>query len=356
MSKLNLAIIFGGKSTEHEISILSAKSILKHLDRSAFNLSVIKIDTAGHWWLIDESNLDVDAAGEPVTLVPGSPKAQLISLKNGSVIDTLDVAFPVLHGVFGEDGTIQGYFKMVDLAFVGCDVLAASSCMDKDVTKRLLRDAGINIAPYLMATDNRIPSFEQVESELSMPVFIKPANLGSSVGVYKVKTKAEYDEKIKMALTYDHKVLIEQLIVGKEVECSVLGNEEPKASLPGEIVTNTDFYDFESKYIDSNASKTQIPASITEEQISEVRSVAVKAYQTMGCQGLARVDFFVTVDGEILINEINTLPGFTNISMYPKMWEATGIGYSELLSLLIELAINKHKSDASLNVKAREVK
>ncbi|MBO6495262.1 MAG: ATP-grasp domain-containing protein, partial [Roseivirga sp.] len=164
------------------------------------------------------------------------------------------------------------------------------------------------------------------------------------------------DEKIKMALTYDHKVLIEQLIVGKEVECSVLGNEEPKASLPGEIVTNTDFYDFESKYIDSNASKTQIPASITEEQISEVRSVAVKAYQTMGCQGLARVDFFVTVDGEILINEINTLPGFTNISMYPKMWEATGIGYSELLSLLIELAINKHKSDASLNVKAREVK
>lgn len=355
MSKQNLAIIFGGKSTEHEISILSAKSILKHLDRSGFNLSVIKIDTSGHWWLMDENNLD-DNSGVPVTLIPGKPKTELISLKDGSLITTLDVAFPVLHGVFGEDGTIQGLFKMVDLAFVGCDVLAASSCMDKDVTKRLLRDSGINVAPYLIATNQHIPSFEEVENELSMPVFIKPANLGSSVGVYKVSDKAEYDEKIRQALGYDHKVLIERLIIGKEVECSVLGNEEPKASLPGEIITNTDFYDFESKYVDSNASRTQIPASITEEQIDVVRETAVKAYQTMSCQGLARVDFFVTTDGEVMINEINTLPGFTNISMYPKMWEASGIGYSELLSLLIELAINKHEKDAVLNVTAREVK
>lgn len=355
MSKQNLAIIFGGKSTEHEISILSAKSILKHLDRSGFNLSVIKIDTSGHWWLMDENNLD-DNSGVPVTLIPGKPKTELISLKDGSLITTLDVAFPVLHGVFGEDGTIQGLFKMVDLAFVGCDVLAASSCMDKDVTKRLLRDSGINVAPYLIATNQHVPSFEEVENELSMPVFIKPANLGSSVGVYKVSNKAEYDEKIRQALGYDHKVLIERLIIGKEVECSVLGNEEPKASLPGEIITNTDFYDFESKYVDSNASRTQIPASITEEQIDVVRETAVKAYQTMSCQGLARVDFFVTTDGEVMINEINTLPGFTNISMYPKMWEASGIGYSELLSLLIELAITKHEKDAVLNVTAREVK
>lgn len=355
MSKQNLAIIFGGKSTEHEISILSAKSILKHLDRSGFNLSVIKIDTFGHWWLMDENNLD-DNSGVPVTLIPGKPKTELISLKDGSLITNLDVAFPVLHGVFGEDGTIQGLFKMVDLAFVGCDVLAASSCMDKDVTKRLLRDSGINVAPYLIATNQHIPSFEEVENELSMPVFIKPANLGSSVGVYKVSDKAEYDEKIRQALGYDHKVLIERLIIGKEVECSVLGNEEPKASLPGEIITNTDFYDFESKYVDSNASRTQIPASITEEQIDVVRETAVKAYQTMSCQGLARVDFFVTKDGEVMINEINTLPGFTNISMYPKMWEASGIGYSELLSLLIELAITKHEKDAVLNVTAREVK
>ncbi|WP_420386164.1 D-alanine--D-alanine ligase [Roseivirga sp.] len=356
MSKQNLAIIFGGKSTEHEISILSAKSILKHLDRSPFNLYVIKIDTAGHWWLIDENQIDTDQAGTRVSLIPGSPKTELISLVDGQVITTLDVAFPVLHGVFGEDGTIQGLFKMADLAFVGCDVLAASSCMDKDVTKRLLRDADINIAPYLMATNQSIPSYNQVEKELGMPVFIKPANLGSSVGVYKVSSESAYNEKIRQALTYDHKVLIEQLIIGKEVECSVLGNEDPKASLPGEIITNTDFYDFESKYVDSNASSTQIPASITENQIDEVRKIAVKAYQTMGCQGLARVDFFVTQEGEIMINEINTLPGFTNISMYPKMWEATGIGYQELLSLLIELALTKHEKDASLNIKAREVK
>lgn len=355
MSKQNLAIIFGGKSTEHEISILSAKSILKHLDRSGFNLSIIKIDTSGHWWLMDEEKLD-ENSGIPVTIIPGKPVTELISLKDGSVITTLDVAFPVLHGVFGEDGTIQGLFKMVDLAFVGCDVLAASSCMDKDVTKRLLRDSGINVAPYLIATNQYIPSSDEVEKELSMPVFIKPANLGSSVGVYKVSNKAEYDEKIRQALGYDHKVLIERLIIGKEVECSVLGNEEPKASLPGEIITNTDFYDFESKYVDSNASRTQIPASITEEQIDVVRETAVKAYQTMSCQGLARVDFFVTTEGEVMINEINTLPGFTSISMYPKMWEASGIGYSELLSLLIELAITKHEKDAALNVTAREVK
>ncbi len=356
MSKQHLAIIFGGKSTEHEISILSAKSILKHLDRSNYELFVIKIETSGHWKLLNEHEIDIPNAGQLVTLVPGDPNAKLISLADGSLITTLDVAFPVLHGLFGEDGTIQGLFKMVDLAFVGCDVLAASSCMDKDITKRLLRDAGINIAPYMIATNQYIPDYNDVENDLGSPVFIKPANLGSSVGVFKVSGKQEYDLKIKEALKYDHKVLIEQSIYGKEVECSVLGNDEPKASLPGEIITNTDFYDFESKYVDSNASSTQIPASITEEQIDAVRKIAVKAYQAMTCQGLARVDFFVTKEGEILINEINTLPGFTSISMYPKMWEASGIGYAELLNLLIELAISKHEKDAALNVKAREVK
>ncbi|GHE69313.1 MULTISPECIES: D-alanine--D-alanine ligase family protein [Roseivirga] len=352
----NLAIVFGGKSTEHEISILSAKSILKHLDRSQYSLFIIKIDTSGHWYLIQETEIDDKQAGREVVLVPGSPKARLIAVENGELITTLDVAFPVLHGLFGEDGTIQGLFKMVDLAFVGCDVLDAAACMDKDVTKRLLRDAGIHVAPYLMASPQHIPTFETVEAELGLPVFIKPANLGSSVGVFKINSATEYKEKLKVALSYDHKVLIEQQIVGKEVECSVLGNEEPKASLPGEIITNTEFYDFESKYVDSNASSTQIPASITDEQIEIVRETAVKAYQVMGCHGLARVDFFVTSAGEILINEINTLPGFTNISMYPKMWEATGIGYAELLDLLIELALNKHEKDAALNVMAREVK
>lgn len=356
MSKQHLAIIFGGKSTEHEISILSTKSILKHLNKSNYELFVIKIETSGHWKLIVENEIDTPNAGQKVALVSGDPKTRLISLADGSLITTLDVAFPVLHGLFGEDGAIQGLFKMVDIAFVGCDVLAAAACMDKDVTKRLLRDAGINIAPYMIATPQLIPTYEEVEKQLGSPVFIKPANLGSSVGVFKVSGKDAFQEKIQEALKYDHKVLIEQSIYGKEVECSVLGNEEPKASLPGEIITNTDFYDFESKYIDSNASSTQIPASISEEQIEIIRETAVKAYQTMTCQGLARVDFFVTNDGDILINEINTLPGFTNISMYPKMWEASGIGYAELLDLLIELAVTKHEKDAVLNVKARELK
>lgn len=354
MSKLQLAIIFGGKSTEHEISILSTQSILKYIDRSAFDIHLLKIDARGHWWLVEEKSIHT-TIGTPVTLIPGVPKTKIIDLNNGKTIGALDVAFPVLHGVFGEDGTIQGYFKMVDIPFVGCDVLASSTCMDKDVTKRLLRDAGINVVPYLIAKSSRIPSATKIEQELGWPVFIKPANLGSSVGVYKVKNAREYQEKIEMALTYDHKVLIEKEAVGKEVECSVLGNEEPKASLPGEVITTTDFYDFESKYVDAESSKTQIPASIREDQIAEVRATATKAYECMGCQGLARVDFFITEEDEVYVNEINTLPGFTNISMYPKMWEASGIEYTELLSLLIELALNKHEKDAKLNIQAKSL-
>lgn len=354
MSKLQLAIIFGGKSTEHEISILSTQSILKYIDRTAFDLHLLKIDTNGHWWLVEENSIQT-TLGTPVTLVPGVPKTKLIDLNNGKTIGFLDVVFPVLHGVFGEDGTIQGFFKMVDIPFVGCDVLASSTCMDKDVTKRLLRDSGISVVPYIVAKVTKIPSASKVEQELGWPVFIKPANLGSSVGVYKVKNTEDYQEKIKLALTYDHKVLIEKEALGKEVECSVLGNEEPKASLPGEVITSTDFYDFESKYLDAESSRTQIPASITDDQIEEVRTTAIKAYKCMGCQGLARVDFFVTKDDEVYINEINTLPGFTNISMYPKMWEASGIEYTQLLSLLIELALNKHEKDAKLNIKAKSL-
>lgn len=352
MTRKKLALIFGGKSTEHEISILSAKSILKHIDQNTYEVQLIKIDTNGHWWLTSEKDMD-QVMGTPITLVPGVPKTKIIDLNDGKTLGILDVAFPILHGLFGEDGTIQGHFKMIDLPFVGCDVLASSSCMDKDVTKRLLRDAGIAVAPYLVATDLHQPDAEEIEKALEWPVFIKPANLGSSVGVYKVSNTDEYRKKLSEALTYDHKILIEKEIRGKEVECSVLGNDQPKSSIPGEVITSTEFYDFESKYVDAAASRTQIPADISDEESRMVREIALKAYQCLGCQGLARVDFFIIESGEVMINEINTMPGFTNISMYPKMWEATGIPYQELLSLLIELAMNKHEKDAALNVKAQ---
>lgn len=352
MSKLNLAIIFGGKSTEHEISILSTTSILEKINADKYNISLIHIDIAGQWSLVE----DIDCSNpKDIVLTPGERGASVLSTDNGESLGDIDVAFPVLHGVFGEDGTIQGLFKMMNVAFVGCDVMAASACMDKDMTKRVLRDAGIGITPYALATPKNQPDFKTLEKDLGTPLFIKPANLGSSVGVFKVESEEQYNEKIQEALTYDSKILIEKTIVGKEVECAVLGNEQPKASLPGEIVMNSDFYDFESKYVDENASSTLVPADISDDQIEEVRVAAVKAYAAMGCEGLSRVDFFVTDDGEILLNEINTLPGFTNVSMYPKMWEATGIPYSELLDLLIELGLERYKKQQALKIVAQAV-
>lgn len=353
MSKLNLAIVFGGKSTEHEISLLSTRSILSHINEEKYNISLIHIDIKGNWSL---KNAIDDESSTPISLVPGSKSAVLIDLNSGEQLGSVDVAFPVLHGLFGEDGTIQGLFKMMNVAFVGCGVMASSACMDKDMTKRILRDAGIGIAPYAIATPSLKPSFQVLEKHLGIPMFIKPANLGSSVGVFKVSTAEEYAEKLEEALTFDPKVLIEKAIIGKEVECAVLGNDKPKASLPGEVLTSTDFYDFESKYVDKEASSTRVPADITDAQIETVRTTALKAYKAMGCEGLSRVDFFVTDDGDILINEINTIPGFTSISMYPKMWEATGIPYPELIDLLIELGIERYNQEQALRIVAREVK
>ncbi len=353
MSKLQLAIVFGGKSTEHEISLLSTRSILREIDKDKYDISLVRIAINGNWFLVDT----VDAIESiPITLIPSKYGTSILAIETGQIIKTIDVAFPILHGVFGEDGTIQGYFRMMNVAFVGCDVMASSACMDKDLTKRILRDAGIGIAPYMVATPEYKPDFAKVEKALGLPLFIKPANLGSSVGVFKVENESEYNEKLKEALTYDYKVLIEKAIVGKEIECAVLGNEKPKASLPGQVIMNSEFYDFESKYVNKDASSTQVPAQLPDDQLEVIRSMSIKAYQAMGCEGLSRVDFFVTNDGEILINEINTIPGFTNISMYPKMWEATGISYPELIDILIELGLERYKRDNQLKIVAQEVK
>lgn len=355
MTKTRVAFIFGGRSTEHEISKLSTASILEKIDRQQYDLSLIKIDIEGKWWLFKGLDINDSSEAEKIRLDKHEESVGCFSFE-GKLLSQIDVFFPVLHGTYGEDGTIQGLFRMLDVAFVGCDVLASANCMDKDFTKRVLRDAGIGIAPYMLANKQKQPTFTEVEKELGLPVFLKPANLGSSVGVYKVDNEADYQNRLAEGLTLDTKVLIEQEIIGREIECAVLGNENPKASLPGEILMNSEFYDFESKYVDSNASSTRIPAEISETETETIRQAAVKAYTATNCEGLARVDFFLTREGEIMINEINTLPGFTNVSMYPKMWEATGIAYEELLNILIELAIERQERYRNLKVFAKEVK
>ncbi|MGW8121865.1 D-alanine--D-alanine ligase family protein [Roseivirga echinicomitans] len=355
MSKIRVAVVFGGRSTEHEISLISAQGILKNINRDLYQVIPLKIDIRGRWFL--QKSEDVHSKqNTPITLTQGDKGAAILENGTGKILQEIDIVFPVLHGVFGEDGTIQGMLKMLDVAFVGCGVLASSTCMDKDVTKRLLRDANIAIAPYVCATWTHQPSFEKVEQELGLPLFIKPANLGSSVGVHKVNSKTEFESALKDALTYDSKVLIEQNINGREIEVAVMGNEKPQASLPGEIVNTSGFYDFESKYVSKDASSIHIPAKLKEDEIIELRETAKKAYTTLGCEGLARVDFFISSDGTIMINEINTLPGFTPISMYPKMWEATGVGYSELIELLIQFGLERFEREQQLKIVAREVK
>lgn len=352
MTKLKVALIFGGKSTEHTISIRSVRGILGQINKDKYDLCLVKIDLSGHWWLLPGLDPDSTEGLQPVTLIPGG---KLLNTANASTEQQVDLAFPVLHGIFGEDGTIQGHFKMANIAFAGCGVASSAACMDKDITKRLLRDAGIGIAPYLCATTtNRYSYAEACKALDTNTLFLKPASLGSSVGIHKVKNEEEYQAGIKDGLAYDKKVIIEPNIVGREIECAVLGNEEPRASYPGEIVMEENsFYDFESKYISKEAAKLHIPAQLSEDQISQMRQMACKAFSTCGCEGLARVDFFVKANGEMIINEINTLPGFTEISMYPKMWDATGIAYSELLDILIELGMERFRQEQVLKITAQ---
>lgn len=350
MSRLKVALIFGGKSTEHSISVRSTKGIMSGINRDNYLLWLIRIDQEGNWWLLKGLDPEETKEATPMTLIPGETGARMTSTASGKLLGNLDLVFPVLHGTFGEDGTIQGLFKMVNVAFVGCGVASSAACMDKDITKRLLRDADIGIAPYLCATQTHKVSYHQAVKELgSETLFLKPACLGSSVGVHKVKNEAEYNAGLADGFKYDFKVIIEPNIIGREIECAVLGNENPKSSYPGEIVMEGDsFYDFESKYISKKAAQLQIPAQMPCEQMAQMRDMACRAFLACGCEGLARVDFFLKENGEIIVNEINTLPGFTEISMYPKMWEATGMDYAKLLDSLIELGRKRYEREKAI--------
>ena len=348
---MKVAVIFGGLSTEHDVSVVSGTSVIKNLNKEKYDILPIYIDTDGTWYKYTKNinKIDILPIGEKIK--------ELEKIENVmGVLKAQDVIFPVLHGLYGEDGTIQGLFELLKVPYVGCGVLASCACMDKVYTKVVLDKAGIRQAKseyvrkyndkYIYVDKNfneKTCSLDEickiVENTLKYPMFIKPSNSGSSVGVNKANTREELKSAIDFASKYDKKILIEQGIFGHEVECAVLGNEEVIASSVGEIKSADEFYDFDSKYINSE-SKTVIPAEIPEEKIEEIRRIAIKAFKAVDGKGLSRVDFFVENEtGNVILNEINTMPGFTNISMYPKLFEHAGIKYSKLLDKLIEFAI-----------------
>ncbi len=349
--KINIAIIFGGKSAEHEVSIRSAQSVLRSINKSKYNLLLIGIDKDGGWHCFDEEEL---LSGKQLfssknvdnTIISIEGKNFLVKRDNNT--EKIDLVFPLLHGPFGEDGTLQGFLKLFNIPFVGASVIGSAIGMDKDVAKRLLQEAKIPTAKFLVCKKKEAISFEEIQEKLGLPFFIKPANLGSSVGISKVKNQDEFMPAVELAFAYDNKILIEEFIEGKEIECAVLGNEKPIASVPGEIIPNHEFYSYEAKYLDENGAALVIPAKLSESIVKEVQKLALKTFAVLCCEGMGRVDFFITSDNKVIVSEINTIPGFTAISMYPKLWEYSGISYTELIDKLIELAIQRHKLENKL--------
>lgn len=360
MSKLNLAILVGGKSTEHEISLRSGRSIIQALNKDKYNISIIGIDKCGKWFLYEDENfLDNADDNKKICLKPSTNqvyldtdgnKTYLHSKDNDNELGQIDVVFPALHGAYGEDGMVQGLLRAVNVAFVGVDLLSSAVGMDKDIAKRLWRDAGIPIAKFAIVTPSNKSSinYDSLVSELGKVMFVKPANAGSSVGVHKVTNASEFTEAVEDALQYDRKLLVEEAITGIEVECAILGNDNPKASVIGGIVPTDKFYSYDAKYISTTGAKTMIPVPMEESLSKLIQETAIKAYTCIGAEGLSRVDFFLKEDNSIILNEINTLPGFTNISMYPKLWEASGIPYSDLLDKLVDLGIERHRDIKNL--------
>jgi D-alanine-D-alanine ligase len=357
---MNLAVIIGGKSPEHTISLRSGRSVINALDKSKYEITVIGIDKSGQWNLMDgndflihpddNKNISLKPSKTSVFLETDGKKTWLINRNSNSKIKIIDIAFPVLHGAYGEDGIIQGLFRSVNLAFVGVDIMASAVGMDKDIAKRLWRDAGIPIAAFEVIDHSNKSKikFDSLVKKLGLPLFIKPANAGSSVGVHKVYNKEEFNAAVKDALLYDRKILVEEAIQGIEVECAVLGNENPKGSVIGAILPTEKFYSYDAKYISASGAKLMIPADISNTTSKLIRATAIKAFKCIGAEGLSRVDFFLKEDNSIVINEINTLPGFTSISMYPKLWEASGLPYSQLLDKLIILGLKRHKTISKL--------
>ncbi len=352
MSKIKVAVLFGGQSAEHEVSIQSARNVLQALDADKYEVIPIAISKAGQWLSPGRSAALLNSTITPPSVTQDDylPETILNAIHSTNIADRpiVDVVFPILHGPFGEDGTMQGLLKLAHIPFVGASVLGSAVSMDKDVAKRLLRDAGFNIAPFIVIQNWSANQVNSIIKQLNLPLFVKPANLGSSVGITKVHQAQDLDAAIKIALQYDRKVIIESEIKGREIEVAVLGNDRPQASIPGEIIPQHDFYSYEAKYLDENGALLQIPADLPGNIVTQLQDQAIKAFQTLCCQGLARVDFFFDQNNQIYINEINTIPGFTNISMYPRLWQASGLSYTQLIDKLIQLAIDRFNQEQKL--------
>jgi len=358
--KLCVGILFGGQSAEHEISLLSAKSVYDAIDKEKYDVCLIGIDKKGQWHLgnaskflsnpEDPKKVALNLLSDETTLLPYAAEKQLVTIASSKNNEHLDVIFPILHGPYGEDGTVQGLLKLSHIPFVGADVLGSAVAMDKDVTKRLLRDAHIPIAKFVTMKKNSQDdiSFKEIVKTLGLPFFVKPANLGSSVAVSKVKNEEQFKKAIQEAFSYDNKILIEEYIQGKELWCSVLGNEKPIASLIGEIVPEHEFFDYAAKYYNDSDTRYHFPVPFPHPLLKKMQDLAIKTVQTLCCEGMARVDFFLDEKKNIFINEINTIPGFRETSLYPKLWKASGIPYTELIDRLITLAIQRHTRDAQL--------
>ncbi len=362
-----VAVCFGGKSSEHEISVISARNVANAIDNSKWEILLIAISQEGSWHILPGSQipetlkvLKKNDFKDEFGLWRFEDKVWLFNLKNPTDRFEIDLIFPVMHGQYSEDGTIQGLFKMVDVAFVGPDVLASAVGMDKHIFKQLILQAGLLSAQYSLlerqsgvsipeAVSRFMVEFSALEKKLGLPFFVKPARQGSSVGVRKVRGYDEFEKAIAEAFKFDTKVLIEEFISGQEIECSVRGlSQTPESSRPGRVIPQHEFYSFDAKYIDADGAHFQIPAHLDAETEVRIRQTAEKVYKTVGCDGLTRVDMFLTQDKCIYINEINTMPGFTGISMYPKMWEASGVSYRALVDSLIDLAFEKQVFDRTI--------
>lgn len=350
-SRKTLTILCGGKSAEHEISIISASNVLLALNPNHYHIQVIYITEKGEWrYLLDWKKAATEIEPkkwaeikefEHVTPWCGHPEGQWLVTDAFPKCYRTDVVFPVMHGEHGEDGDMQGLLEILGVPYVGSGVMSSAICMDKVINKQLMQQAHIPVVDYRFCYAHEIArfDFEALIREWNFPFFIKPANTGSSVGVFKVYDHAQLKTAIEKAQKYDAKLIFEKFTPVREIECAVLGNENPKSSIAGELIIHHDFYDYDAKYIDPNGAELKIPALLSEEQMKTAQDLAVKAYLAMNCKGLARVDLFLTQDGKFFVNELNTLPGFTKISMYPKLWEYSGIAYSDLLDQLIALAM-----------------
>jgi D-alanine-D-alanine ligase len=352
MKKINVGVFFGGKSTEHEISLISAKNIIDAADENKYNIIPISIDKNGEFLFYNNQNYILDSynakkvhlgsSGLPITFSFTKDK-ELIGTFDKNLKIKIDVAFPVLHGSFGEDGTIQGLFEMANIPYVGAGVLGSAIGMNKDTAKKLLENTGIKMAKFLVfnISEKEKIDFSYIVSQLGCPFFIKPTDSGSSVGTHKIKNEKDFYEKVDEVFRFCDKIMCEEAIIGREIECSVLGNDNPIASLPGEVITSHEFYSYEAKYLDKNGAQLKIPADLPREVVETVQKSAIKIFKLLNCKGMARVDGFVQENGDYVFNEINTIPGFTSISMYPKLWEISGISKTQLIGKLIELAMER---------------